>query len=149
MALMILYTCYNDSRAVVKNLTELARANVVYKDNTSLTMPRVIVQTSAESRSTNYVYLTDFDRYYFVKNRTFTQGNRIILELDADDLFNAYNRGLNNCACIANRSSNRFNTYLYDEKYPELSYGQPVTKSFSKQPFKKEWSTILTVAGGV
>lgn len=149
MATIILYTCNSDTRKVNKSLTELARANITYKHDTNLTSPDVVITSSIESRSTNYVYLSDFDRYYFVKDRTFTQGTHIILHLDADDLYNAYNRGLRNCKCIANRSSNKFNTFLNDGEYPELSYKQPVTKPFSKTPFVKEWSTILTVAGGV
>lgn len=139
-----MYRNTSDNRYLNKTLNMLAE-NVpcTFKDDTSAVEPTIIISPDAYTPACNYVYLSDTDRYYYVVDRVFSQQRvEIVLSVDVRMSFN-----FNNCNCIANRSSNKYNSYINDNKYTALQYGNPVLKKFSGG-FNKNLSYILTIAGG-
>lgn len=139
-----MYRNTSDNRYLNKTLNMLSE-NVpcTFKDDTSAVEPTIIISPDAYTPACNYVYLSDTDRYYYVVDRVFSQQRvELVLSVDVRMSFN-----FSNCKCIANRSSNKYNSYLNDNKYTALQYANPVLKKFSGS-FNKKLAYVLTIAGG-
>ena len=139
-----MYKNLSDNRYLHKTLNMLAE-NVPcdFKDDTSAVEPTIIISPDAYNPQCNYVYLSDTDRYYYVADRIFSQ-QRVGLKLSVD-VRSSFD--FSNCKCIANRSSNKYNSYLNDNKYTALQYANPVLKKFNGG-FNKNLYYVLTIAGG-
>lgn len=139
-----MYRNTSDNRYLNKTLNILAE-NVpcTFKDDTSAVEPTIIISPDAYTPACNYVYLSDTDRYYYVADRVFSQQRvEVKLSIDVRMSFN-----FSNCKCIANRSSNKYNSYLNDNKYTAMQYANPVLKKFDGG-FNKNLHYVLTIAGG-
>lgn len=140
-----MYRNTSDNRYLNKTLNILAE-NVpcTFKDDTSAVDPTIIISPDAYNAACNYVYLSDTDRYYYVVDRVFSQ-QRVELKLSVDVRM-SFN--FSNCDCIAIRSSNKYNSYLNDDRYSQLAYNRPVLHKFDNS-FSKNNQFILSIAGGV
>ena len=139
-----MYRNTSDNRYLNKTLNMLAE-NVpcTFKDDTSAVEPTIIISPDAYDAQCNYVYLSDTERYYYVVDRVFSQ-QRVELKLSVD-VRSSFD--FSNCDCIALRSSNKFNTYLNDPRYPHVQFANPVLKAFPNS-FNNHLSAVLTIAGG-
>ena len=137
------YKNNSDNIVVNKNLTLLTTKTIVLKEDTSIITPTIILAYDNNVIKSNYIYITELGRYYFINNVTCSQ-NRIIIDCDCDELFTYKNEILNSKAVIK-RQENQFNTYLNDEKYKAYEYSRIQTKYFPSG-FTNE-SFILAVAG--
>ena len=83
-----LYTCSDDSIEVNKTLTPVAQ-NVTIQATESLDLinPIVVLAYNQTYLNSNYVYLSDFNRYYFIRDVQVDIGKRIVLTLDEDYLY--------------------------------------------------------------
>ena len=93
----------------------------------------------------NYVYIADFERYYYVKSMKAQAGNFIELELAVDACM-SWLTNLRNQQCVVDRQEKVWNTYLNDEFMRVYNTPYTVVKEFpngfSTQNF------VLAVAGG-
>lgn len=98
------------------------RANVECEIFSPCDVVRPILKMSTESilNSDNYIYIPDFNRYYFKSNTT-KSGEITTLSLICDVLM-SFKEDIKNCPLIAERSSNIFNSYLKDNDRNFLSY---------------------------
>lgn len=105
---------------------------------TNLTKRRIL-------REGNYVYIADFERYYYVKSMKAQAGNFIELELEVDACM-SWLTNLRNQKCVVDRQEKVWNTYLNDEFMRVYNTPYTVVKEFpngfSTQNF------VLAVAGG-
>lgn len=96
-------------------------------------------------REGNYVYIADFERYYYVKSMKAQAGNFIELELAVDACM-SWLTNLRNQQCVVDRQEKVWNTYLNDEFMRVYNTPYTVVKEFpngfSTQNF------VLAVAGG-
>lgn len=140
-----MYRNTSDNRYLNKTLNMLAE-NVpcTFKDDTSAVEPTIIISPDAYTPACNYAYLSDTDRYYYVADRVFSQ-QRVELKLSIDVRM-SFN--FSNCECIAIRSTNKYNSYLNDDRYSQLAYNRPVLHKFDNS-FSKNNQFILSIAGGV
>lgn len=140
-----MYRNTSDNRYLNKTLNMLEE-NVPcdFKDDTSAVEPTIIISPDAYDAQCNYVYLSDTDRYYYVADRIFSQ-QRVALKLSIDVRMSF---DFSNCNCIAIRSSNKYNSYLNDDRYSQLAYNKPVLHKFDNS-FSKNNQFILSIAGGV
>lgn len=96
-------------------------------------------------REGNYVYIADFERYYYIKSMKAQAGNFIELELAVDACM-SWLTNLRNQKCVVDRQEKVWNTYLNDEFIRVYNTPYTVVKEFpngfSTQNF------ILAVAGG-
>lgn len=147
-----MYNNTSDNRYINKSLTALGAAlPCSFKDNTTMENPTIILSPGSYNPNCNYGFLSDTGRYYYVVDVTYSQ-QRIEVSLKVDVLYtflinHATNTVVSN-KCIASRSSNRYNSYLTDDRYPRLQYGNPTLKLFPKG-FSKNNCCVMTVAGGV
>ncbi len=141
-----LYVNTSDNRYLSKSISSQGSVPAVLKEDTDLMQPVIILENSAQVQQANYVYLDDFGRYYYIEDKTFSH-QRMYLSLRVDVLM-SFAAGINNCDCIALRSTNKYNSYLNDAKYSQLAYNRPVIHKFDNS-FSKNNQFILSIAGGV
>ena len=79
-------------------------------------------------REANYVYIDDFDKYYF-KESFDIENNTIIIRLKQDVLM-SYRAEIRNNNATVSRNQNKFNGYMIDQVYQVLAYRGIVAKAF-------------------
>lgn len=147
MGKAIFYTNRSDDRKVDKALTEISASNIVqYKSDTNIMDPSITVNLFVNFQKCNYVYLEDFQRYYFIRSITVSQ-QRLILDLHIDVL-KTYASNIRGQKVIVKRqaSKKKANFYLDDDHYKALEYSRIQCKGFANGFTNNEF--ILTVAGG-
>lgn len=111
---MTLYNYSGDRRRINKFITTIASVNIIAITNdTNILSPSIIIGTRAFNF--NYVYIPNFNRYYYVDDFKLLGGERISLELSCDVLMSHKNAILSS-PCIAERSSSNNDPYLRDNK---------------------------------
>lgn len=143
---MTITTYYNESEEHVldKSLTTInSNISVELKDDTNVMNPTLIT-SRALSHKFNYVYISEFNRYYFVKNITYSQ-QRFYIECAVDVLM-SFNSDIKQLNVIANRSSSYYNVYQTDNSIPFENRKIISTKLFPSG--FSGMSLILAVNGG-
>lgn len=148
-----LYTCTADKTVVDKTsyLTQQFELDITLKDNTSLIDPVFYFQYSTTAialpryRASNYIYVPDFNRYYFVKN--FNQVLNNVVEFTCHvDVLMTYKDAIKQQRAIVYRQQNRSNLYLNDGVFKVYQNPIVLTREFPSG-FTTQ-SFVLAVAGG-
>lgn len=138
------YKNTSDNNTLNKTLETIgSNITAVLKDDTDILQPTLILSGNV-SQSFNYVYISTFNRYYFVTSRTYAQ-QRYYIQLQIDVLM-TYNTAISNLTVIANRSSSRFNLYQTDGEISFLNKNDVITYPFPNG--FNGYSLILAVNGG-
>ena len=142
---LTLYINMSDERVVDKLITQkLVLSSFEYKDDTNIIKPSIVVANNPEIFGCNYVYLSDFRRYYYIRNITVSQ-QRLRLDLECDPLY-TYRAYIRECTGVLNRQENVWSGYLQDAEGFENQYEYTQLKGFTT-PFTKSLHLLLTVAG--
>lgn len=137
------YVNASDEHVLDKSITKVHdNINVVLKDDTNMINPVIIVSGSL-APSYNYVYLTDFNRYYYVRDITYSQ-QRYYIALEVDVLM-SFNAAIKALEVIANRSSSRFNVYQPDNSIPFLQKNVIATQKF---PYGFDAASLILAVNG-
>lgn len=127
-----LYISNSEKNKVDKNLTLLEeKVNCIYKDDTNVLNPTILLEFSEQIKNVNYIYLSDKNRYYFITNKKMTNGGKIALELEVDVL-TSFKSEIRNIEATITRNENKKNGYLVDNQYKVYAYEQVVCKSFPR-----------------
>lgn len=138
------YSNASEEHVLDKSITKINdNVSVVLKDDTNVLSPTLITSQNI-SHTFNYIYISDFNRYYYVRNITYSQ-QRFYIECAVDVLM-SFNADIKSLELIANRSSSRFNVYQPDNSIPFLQKSIIATQKFP-QGFSGS-SLILAVNGG-
>ena len=143
-------TFYNntgDIRQLNKNLTTVksgVTAEIQY--DVSITDPVLIMEAAAVLEDANYFYIAEWDRYYFITNRVYLDGNRIEISGHVDVLASFKNEILQS-DCIAARSASNSNPYIIDNLVGDAGTFTTYYRRSSATPFNSTGSYLLTVAG--
>lgn len=147
------YSTADDPRKLNKNLNlTLSYQTCEFKDSTSIINPVIIVTYNAAILTSNYCYISDFDRYYFIKNIDVLTGGRLSVTL-ACDCLQSFNSQIALLPVIAKRWS-RERTYIDDNQLPQFPQKTVKVIEFTGGDFNIESATansqnfVLTVAGG-
>lgn len=146
------YNNKSDSRYLNKTI-ELKYDNIPLEILTpsSVIRPTLKISSGLIGQNVNYVYVSDLERYYYIRNWNMENGY-VTLECEVDVLM-TYKDEIIEKNCIAKRSENRYNLYLPDDKFKMYNYPKVQTLMFRPQStFKFQMSTeqfILTTAGSV
>ena len=138
------YTNASEADELTKDITIVDNAvSAVIKDTVELVRPTLILSNNL-SQDFNYVYIAEFDRYYYVRSRSFAQ-QRYIINLEVDPLM-SFKSEIEALTIIAKRSSSTFNVFQVDSEVPRVNRNiiatQPFPAGFSDQ------SIILATSGG-
>lgn len=138
------YTITSEEHVLDPSLTVVESGiTAVHKEDTNMLHPTLIFSRDVD-QDFNYIYIAKYGRYYFLKERTFSQ-QRYICTFDVDPL-RSWNAHVKDLELIANRSSSRFNVYQPDTSVPFLQKSIIATQKFP-QGFSGS-SLILAVNGG-
>ena len=146
-----LYKNTSDKRNLNKNLTEIKTVSATAKGDINIISPTLIIQNF--STDFNYCYISDFDRYYFVKSITLLTGQRVQIDLTVDVLM-SYKEEIKNLTVNVLRYEKIEPTYLVDSRIP--LYSDTVQKVIEfpenifnlESPSQNSKNFLLTVAGG-
>lgn len=138
------YSNASEEHVLDKDITKInENISVILKDDTNVLSPTLITSQNI-SHNFNYIYISEFDRYYYVKNITYSQ-QRFYIECTVDVLM-SFNSDIKSLELIANRSSSRFNVYQPDSHVKFLQKSIIATQKF---PYGFNGnSLILSVNGG-
>lgn len=138
------YSNASEEHVLDKDITKInENVSVVLKDDTNVLSPTLITSQNI-SHIFNYIYISDFNRYYYVRNITYSQ-QRFYIECAVDVLM-SFNTDIKSLELIANRSSSRFNVYQPD---PHVKFLQKSIVATQKFPYGFSGnSMILAVNGG-
>ena len=113
-----LYVNTSDNNVVDKSLT-MVFSNVAYefKTETSQTNPIILIDRNFWQSGVNYIYISELNRYYFIKDIKFMTGKLIALECVVDVLMSFKNE-LKKETAILERQTNLANLYFNDSELP-------------------------------
>ena len=144
---MWLYQNKSDERYLSKQITEIPNTrqlNVFLKDRTNLTDPIIIMNDFP--KQCNYVWLSEFDRYYYVRNVEYLEG-QFFIQLHVDVLMSFKNIILQK-EVYSDRSKVHHNDYIQDDKMILNQYTNDRYLTFNSSPFNINTATfILTLLG--
>lgn len=143
---VILYNNRSDKRRLNKKIAKLATVDCMLKDRCSLLNPRLVISHAALSAfaQCNYMYIPDFNRYYFCSVSALTGD---MLEITgAVDVLMSYRNGINEIRCTIVRQEKKFNKYFIDNFLPVSTIKN--IQYVSVGTFSAGKGIYLTVDGG-
>ena len=146
-----LYKNTSDKRNLNKALSEIKSVSATAKGEINIISPTLILEYF--STDFNYCYISDFDRYYFVKSITLLTGHRVQIDLTIDVLM-SYKEEIKNLSVNVLRYENIEPTFLTDSRIPLFSDTLQKVIEFPENIFNLESPSensknfLLTVAGG-
>lgn len=96
-------------------LTQITTLNCEFYDNIDRVNPVIKIDAATiDIGSCNYMYIAEFERYYYITSIEATKGKSFVVHGHVDVL-NSFKDDIRNCPLVAARSSNMFNGYLVDD----------------------------------
>ena len=130
-----------------KTLSAGSTYSCVLKDGTSILDPVIFITTSDAVYNYNYMYISDFGRYYFIKDIVSVNCNKWEVHAHVDVLETYANAILSNTA-VLKRQANLFNLYLDDPEFKTYNTETIQTLKFKGgSGLSKNLKYILTVNG--
>ena len=140
-----IYTNNSEKIALSKNLTELMTVSGVLRDTTSLQSPSIILNRNiSDLINCNYVFIEDFNRYYYVNNITSVKQNLTQLDLSCDVLMSFKDDILKQTAIIKKQQEN-WNLYIDDGSFSAQQNSRLQVKAF---PNSIEGESYVLVLAG-
>lgn len=117
MLTVILYNNQSDDRAVVKTLSETIRMSGSLRGEASLMSPTIMCEIQ-EIPTSNYAYIPEFKRYYFIKDIQAYRDNMYIISFSIDVLMTYAKDILSTEAIIERQSSpDNYDVYIDDGSF--------------------------------
>lgn len=139
-----LYNTSSEPNRVTKSLENAITLTGTLREKTSIINPSILIEYNGNI-SSNYCYINEFGRYYFIRDIIY-EGNKLFrLELSVDVLM-SYKSDIYNQTCIVDRNQNSWNLYLPDKSFNHYAYLMTQTKTFPSG-FSNVGEYILVVAG--
>lgn len=129
-----------------KTLSPGTEFTCLLKDNCSILNPVIDVSSNSNLSGYNYMYIPEFDRYYFI-NDIASLHNNIWRISGHVDVLETYKTAILNNQAVVRRQVAKYNTYLNDPEWKTYAYETIAAHKFSGTPFNKGLKYILTVAG--
>ena len=140
------YQATGDPRRVSKDLTLLASKSCELKGDCSIKNPSLIITgDAADFALCNYVYIADFQRYYYADAPTVLPGGMLQVNLTCDVLASAW-PWLSELEAVVSLNSHEFNLYLNDGTFRTYADDTIDTIAFPQGFTSKSY--IMVLAGG-
>lgn len=141
---VVLYVNNSGSEVVNKDITSVLSDTIDIRESVDLLKPVIMLNTSTDLTGVNYMYM--LGRYYYV-NCECVQGNLYKITTQKVDTLYTYKDYLLNSSALVRRNSNRYNSYLVDEKVKLNNYDSVKTLEFPSG-FNKTLEYLLVAIGG-
>lgn len=143
---IILYKNKSRQKERVKDLEEIETMSGNLKNECSIIDPVILIESTENLRSCNYMYIPNFGRYYFINNIVHVRAG--LYEIHAHcDVLSSSGDALLNCVGIIRRQENNWNLYLDDGAFKVYSNPNVVQKAFPSGFSTSNLTYILAVAG--
>lgn len=111
-----LYQNTSNDKTVQKSLTVIKKVTGIIKDECNITNPSVLIDVSGEGNYTlqsNYVYIDQLQRYYYIRSIDFVRKNFWRLNLHVDVLM-TYKDKIHDLTCYIKRNAETYNDMIPD-----------------------------------
>ena len=145
MALSVtLYNSASPVEKIGKTLTAGGSYSCTLKDTTSVLNPVLIIRTSDAVYNYNYLYIAEFQRYYFINDIKSVNNN--VWEISAHvDVLETYKTAILANNAVIKRQEKLYNLYLDDPEFHVLNYERIQTLKFPANAFSKNLKYVLVV----
>ena len=146
-----LYKISNDRRDVTKTInagTLLGTMTAHIKGDTDIMDPVFEIAYNADYMAANYIYCSDWHRYYFIVEPPTVSQQRLLLKCHEDVLY-SFKAQILNLDCVIERqeSTGKSNRYLADGMFRALAKQEITTPYIFPQAFTKDLSIVVTTGG--
>lgn len=141
------YLNNSENYRVTKNITSQGNYTCTLKGECSVENPSILINTSANISSYNYMYISEFGRYYFISDIVSVR-NGVWLVQGHVDVLMTYSSEIKTCSATCKRQENLFNMYLDDPEFKTYNNADIVTKALTGGALNKNMSYVLVTAGG-
>lgn len=129
-----------------KTLSVSKQFNVRLKEKTDLLYPQILITgILTDFHNFNYAYIPGFKRYYFITDIVSVSSQLVQISLAVDVLM-TYRDEIKKCKCLVDRQEKKYNSFYYDDQFPEFVYSNTIVKKFPKS-FSSQPSYILAIRG--
>lgn len=126
-----LYQNESPVEKIGKNLTNSHTiSDVVLKRDTSILRPVLLINSAQDIYTYNYMYISEFSRYYFIDDIRSVNNNMWEISAHVDVLETYSSQILANTA-VLKRQEKKFNLYLDDPEFKVLNNYRIQTKRFA------------------
>lgn len=140
MSSATLYNNKSDKCVIEKSLQQLSTlSNVHYKDITEIVNPTIYVHSW--NTNCNYIYLSQFDRYYYVNNVRYAN-QRYEIDMHVDVLM-SFKGSILKQKVLIERAEHGYNLYLNDTELPLEN-----VDTFETHPFQTDGTDGFIGSGG-
>lgn len=118
------YNCKDDPRTLNKDPELIAEKTCTVYGNCSLARPALLLKYDAVVATCNYMYIRDWNRYYFISDVSVDQGKQMIVTASLDAVYTYRNEILEcNATCVRNEGIGA-PTYVPDNSFPLMPSGE-------------------------
>lgn len=142
---IILYQTNDEVNRLEKTLSNAIELTGSLREDCDILTPTIKIESAVNISAYNYMRISDFLRYYFIKTIKVMRTGLWELTAEVDPLM-SYAAQIKALPAIAGRSANRISYYISDGKQEVLSQARVQTKLFPKGFSGATY--ILTTAGG-
>lgn len=136
------YMCLDDDHHIPKHFTQVHTFTGSVRGEITVETP--IVRVEATSTDFNYIYIPDFNRYYYVLDKVHVRTGIIDLVCKVDVLQSHYTEIIN-CPMIAERSDSTYNPLITD---PNRVFQQDTVHQYIHiGDFSNDFVAVLTAIG--
>lgn len=145
-----LYKITDDKRQLTKTLNasnKVAELTAHIKEDSSVMQITLDVHYQSGLLTANYIYISDFGRYYYVRDMIVSR-QRLIITANIDVLM-TYRDDIKKLRCVIERQENKSNAKLYlpDGMFRATARQAISTPYIFDQGFSKSESIVLTTGG--
>lgn len=142
-----LYKNDSNNNVLNKKITLINEYNILLKDNVDVYRPIIKIKTELLNKC-NYVFIEDFNRYYYVVNKRSINIEIIELTLECDVLM-SFREHILNLKCIIDKQENiNLGNKYYDDN-SLISLSKEFIESYNfNNGFNENGEFILITAGG-
>lgn len=145
---ILLYYNKSPNNYLNKELEELQSIDFNLKNQFNIQTPQIVLGSVDFSNilKANYAYISDWKRYFYIRNISHLNAKQLLLSLDCDVLM-SFRESIKNSSGILKRQSNRYNMYLSDSQF--ATENREITNTYQFPNGFSESNYLLTVLGGV
>ena len=153
--IVVFYNNHSKNNVINKNIdNDITYNNIILKEPCDIIRPHIILNYNSNIVGKNYCYIVQWQRFYYIENITFLEGQRIEISLMSDPLMTFKNAILNSTQNII-RAEEIGRTYINDTSYPILPQTKTeIIKMDSdllnvNQLTENSINYVINVAGGI
>lgn len=140
-----LYLNLSENNKLGKTLQSVATLTGELRDVCSIQNPVILIEAD-ELSYMNYLYIKEFDRYYFVNDITAVRKGLWQISCHVDVL-ESFADDIKEQTAIISRQENLYNLYQTDDMFK--TYSRPVLDEIAFKNDFSHWSYFIALAGAI